>query len=273
MQNIGFIRSTAARALNERTAIDDARRLGILINPGQASNARIFAEGVETALLWAGAYERTDTELRTAAARASVEQNAMKEVFGTDGETKDDQLNRAMRFSEGYEMGMLWAAGDTPEALPSDMFPVATTVSRPRMLKYGTEAAAGTRFPAFRARTDGDMEMATLLPSTAARIAAGIARYGKDTHFDVPTVVRERHGKFLTIPDGATVAWTELVQALALLAKHPSDDISPFYCTHDVLHVMADETRFTEEEIEQLEAWGFLVDREGGFSSTRYGSA
>lgn len=76
----------------------------------------------------------------------------------------------------------------------------------------------------------------------------------------------------VTVPDAPT-AWHELIQALALLARHPTDDISPFNCTHDRLTVMADDSYFTSEEIEQLEAWGFLVDSEGGFSSTRFGSA
>ncbi|MFD3594327.1 hypothetical protein ACFWU5_16510 [Nocardia sp. NPDC058640] len=69
-------------------------------------------------------------------------------------------------------------------------------------------------------------------------------------------------------------AWTDLIQAITLLAQHPTDTISPFHCEHDQLFVMADDTKFTADEIAQLDEWGFSVNEDdGGFTSFRYGSA
>lgn len=68
-------------------------------------------------------------------------------------------------------------------------------------------------------------------------------------------------------------AWSDLLECLTLLAKHPADPISPFHCEHDTLHVLADETAFTDEEIAKLDFLGFSVDFEGGFYSFRFGSA
>ena len=73
---------------------------------------------------------------------------------------------------------------------------------------------------------------------------------------------------------GMPRAWLELIQAIALLAKHATDDISPFHCEHDVLSVMADPGKFTVDERQQLKEWGFFVSEEwDGFYSFRYGSA
>lgn len=72
----------------------------------------------------------------------------------------------------------------------------------------------------------------------------------------------------------APEAWTNLIIALAILSKHPSNDDNPFNCTHDTLRVMADDTAFTPGEIDQLDKLGFHVDENnGGFYSFRYGSA
>jgi hypothetical protein len=68
-------------------------------------------------------------------------------------------------------------------------------------------------------------------------------------------------------------AWADLFAGLRLLATHIADNLSPFNCTHDTLAVMADPEEFTAEEIAQLDKWGFHVDDEGGFYSTRFGSA
>lgn len=73
-----------------------------------------------------------------------------------------------------------------------------------------------------------------------------------------------------TIPE----AWSTLIAAITLLAKHPSNEGSPFHCEHDTLHVMADDELFTLEEIAQLDEWGFHVDGDtGGFYSFEYRSA
>jgi hypothetical protein len=68
-------------------------------------------------------------------------------------------------------------------------------------------------------------------------------------------------------------AWADLLEAIALLTRHPSDDISPFNCTHDQLTVMADPAAFTAEELARLEDLGFHASGEGTFCSYRFGSA
>lgn len=69
------------------------------------------------------------------------------------------------------------------------------------------------------------------------------------------------------------VAWTNLISALQLMAKHPAHDTDPTYCEHDKLIVLADDSLFTPEEIAQLEAWDFFVNAEGGFKSFKYGNS
>lgn len=68
-------------------------------------------------------------------------------------------------------------------------------------------------------------------------------------------------------------AWSDLIEGLTLLARHPGDTISPLHCEHDTLNVMADDQAFTEEEIARLDDLGFSVNSEGGFYSFRFGSA
>jgi len=69
-------------------------------------------------------------------------------------------------------------------------------------------------------------------------------------------------------------SWSDLLEGLALLAQHPTDTISPFHCSHDTLHVLADDKAFTDVEIAKLEVLGFHVDSsDGGFYSYRFGSA
>lgn len=52
-------------------------------------------------------------------------------------------------------------------------------------------------------------------------------------------------------------AWADLLEALTLLARHQSNDISPFHCEHDTLTVMADPEKFTAEELARLDKLGF----------------
>ncbi len=68
-------------------------------------------------------------------------------------------------------------------------------------------------------------------------------------------------------------AWSDLLEGLTMLAKHPSSDISPFHCEHDTLNVMADDSAFTADELARLSVLGFDVHGEGGFYSYRFGSA
>jgi hypothetical protein len=70
-------------------------------------------------------------------------------------------------------------------------------------------------------------------------------------------------------------AWADLIEAITLLAQHPTNNISPLWCEHDTLHVCADRSKFTAEEVARLEKLGFHEDTEwmAGFHSYRYGSA
>lgn len=67
--------------------------------------------------------------------------------------------------------------------------------------------------------------------------------------------------------------WADLIQGLTLLARGADSNSSPLHCEHDELTVMADPEKFTEEEIAQLDAWGFYLGEEGTFYSFRFGSA
>jgi hypothetical protein len=69
-------------------------------------------------------------------------------------------------------------------------------------------------------------------------------------------------------------AWVELIEALTLLARGQSNDISPCHCEHDTLQVMADPANFTDDELTKLKALGFHPDEdELVFTSHRFGSA
>ncbi|GLW31207.1 hypothetical protein [Actinoplanes regularis] len=68
-------------------------------------------------------------------------------------------------------------------------------------------------------------------------------------------------------------AWADLIEGLTLLAQYPADESDPLHCSHDTLHVCADETAFTADEIARLDQLGFMVHRDGGFYSYRFGSA
>lgn len=70
-----------------------------------------------------------------------------------------------------------------------------------------------------------------------------------------------------------TTAWSELIQALALLARGRHNDDSPTLCSHDQLTVMADPSKFTLAELEQLEQWGFHPStQDSTFYSFRFGA-
>jgi hypothetical protein len=68
-------------------------------------------------------------------------------------------------------------------------------------------------------------------------------------------------------------AWADLLEALTLLAQHPTAGSDPFVCTHDELYVTADAAKFTDAELDRLAHLGFDVNRDGGFRSYRFGSA
>jgi hypothetical protein len=74
-------------------------------------------------------------------------------------------------------------------------------------------------------------------------------------------------------PGVMPAAWSDLVDALLLLSRGRSNDISPFYCEHDQLTVMASPAKFSDEELAQLDEWGFHIGDEDSFYSYRYGSA
>lgn len=72
----------------------------------------------------------------------------------------------------------------------------------------------------------------------------------------------------------STNAWADLQEALTLLAKHKTNDVSPFHCEHDTLWVMSDPAAYTDAEIERLDQLGFFADDEDAcFKSFRFGSA
>lgn len=70
-----------------------------------------------------------------------------------------------------------------------------------------------------------------------------------------------------------TPAWADLLEGLKILSRHPTNDISPLHCEHDMLVVMSDVNGFTEEELAHLDSLSFSYDDENGFSSYRFGSA
>ncbi len=76
----------------------------------------------------------------------------------------------------------------------------------------------------------------------------------------------------MTNPD-MPKAWADLIHGLTMLARHQSNDISPFHCEHDELTVMADPAKFTPDELDHLAALGFLPGSDGTFTSFRFGSA
>lgn len=93
-------------------------------------------------------------------------------------------------------------------------------------------------------------------------------------------------------------AWSDLMRAVPLLMKHATDTAAPFHCEHDELTVMSDPSKYTRDELRQLDEWGFhchyvtadgdepdddddapenrddlVPESDQGFYSFRYGSA
>lgn len=77
----------------------------------------------------------------------------------------------------------------------------------------------------------------------------------------------------IELADDTDPEFVTLIKALALLSKH-SLRHGPTHCEHDTLWVAAAAEKFTKEELEQLDEWGFFPDTEydEGFTSYRYGS-
>ncbi len=71
-------------------------------------------------------------------------------------------------------------------------------------------------------------------------------------------------------PSTGNKEWDALLRALQLLSKHPQPDSGPFYCSHDKLVVCVDDSKFSSEEIAELEQLHFSVDDEGGFYSFHF---
>jgi hypothetical protein len=78
----------------------------------------------------------------------------------------------------------------------------------------------------------------------------------------------------IDLPDDLPANWETLFKGLALLSHHQNNENYPFNCSHDTLTVMADPSKFTTEELELLDEYGFSPDDEGlCFTSFRWGSA
>jgi hypothetical protein len=75
----------------------------------------------------------------------------------------------------------------------------------------------------------------------------------------------------IEIPDNLPEAWRDLFSALALLSREQNDPLSPFICSRDELLVCSDPGRYSDEEIAQLDGWGFSIETGNGFVSERYG--
>jgi hypothetical protein len=97
---------------------------------------------------------------------------------------------------------------------------------------------------------------------------------GAPYNADMLALIRAAEAMRALLPDsGLPKAWADLLAGLALLAKHPSNDISPLNCTANELTVMADPELFTPEEIDRLDTLGFIDGPTGTFNSFRFGSA
>lgn len=67
--------------------------------------------------------------------------------------------------------------------------------------------------------------------------------------------------------------WSELLTAIAKLSWHKTGE-SPFHCEHDVLYVMSDPSKYSEEELAIFDYLGFFPSEENDcFMSYRFGSA
>ncbi len=68
--------------------------------------------------------------------------------------------------------------------------------------------------------------------------------------------------------------WAELLEGLTLLAKGGYPGHFPTHCESGTLSVLADPSKFSQDELARLSELGFHADPSGeGFYSFRFGSA
>jgi hypothetical protein len=104
-------------------------------------------------------------------------------------------------------------------------------------------------------------------------------------HLDLPFGKSTRVEVELTPDDGRALAvailrtqlppaWGNLVEALTIMGQHPTSEIRPTQCSHDMLTVMADPASLSDAEKLRLDELSFTVDEyEMGFQSALFGSA
>mgnify|MGYP003443990211 FL=1 len=62
----------------------------------------------------------------------------------------------------------------------------------------------------------------------------------------------------------------DLIEALTIARKY-SDTRWPTNCSHDVLYLCVDASKFSKEDIKRMDELSFFLE-EGGFASYRFGS-
>jgi hypothetical protein len=66
----------------------------------------------------------------------------------------------------------------------------------------------------------------------------------------------------------------ELIEALTIFAKYAPDETHPTHCEHDELFITCVNLEdVSPEDLSRLRTLGFIPNREGGFSSFRFGSS
>lgn len=95
------------------------------------------------------------------------------------------------------------------------------------------------------------------------------AKYDPDVLALIRAAEQMRDRLFADMPP----AWAELIEALTILAQHPTDPINPTHCDDDTLTVLADANSFDDAELDRLAVLGFGVTVNDAFSSFRFGSA
>ena len=69
------------------------------------------------------------------------------------------------------------------------------------------------------------------------------------------------------------VGFDAVIEALNIFKKY-GNPCWPFHCEHDVLYVMVEHKKVSEEDKKKLDELGFIPDDDAGhFKSFRYGSA
>lgn len=169
-----------------------------------------------------------------------------------------------------------WDHGDAP--YDPDVLGIIRAAEAMRARLYGSTATGRSADELLT-----DLEAASQIRERMGKLLDGVALALKGdpgplaTHgwHDLPEIAADTARR--AAPAGAPKAWRDLFEGLALLARHPADEASPFNCTHDQLAVMADPSQFTDEEIARLAELGFTAaDRGttyGTFYSSRFGSA